>query len=96
MRARFSAYAVHNEVYLLASWHGATRPAHVEFDPALRWVRLDVLGTEEGGLLDVAGIVEFAAHYEEAGHEGTLHEVSRFVREDGQWFYVGAEDARLT
>jgi len=32
--------------------------------------------------------VEFTAHFVSAGGRGRLHEVSRFVREDGRWFYV--------
>lgn len=89
MRARFSAFAVGLPSYLLASWHSATRPAHLQLDPEQRWERLTVLATERGGLLDSVGTVEFTAHFTEHGRPGSLHEVSRFVREDGAWVYVG-------
>ena len=40
MRSRFSAYAVHDEPYLLRTWHPATRPAAIGFNPAVRWLGL--------------------------------------------------------
>ena len=35
--------------------------------------------------------VEFIARYKIGGRAGRLREVSRFVREDGKWFYVDGE-----
>jgi SEC-C motif-containing protein len=85
MRARFSAFAVQDEPYLLDTWHPSTRPAILQLDPLQRWVRLDVLATERGALLDTEGTVEFEARYE----GGVLHEVSRFVRHEWRWVYLG-------
>ncbi|TDB86095.1 hypothetical protein E1091_16540, partial [Micromonospora fluostatini] len=90
MRSRFSAFAVGDLDHLLRSWHSSTRPAGLRLDPGQRWVRLEVLDTARGGLLDSAGTVEFRAHYRAAGQPGTLHERSRFVREDGRWVYLDA------
>ncbi|MGZ3253958.1 MAG: YchJ family metal-binding protein, partial [Burkholderiaceae bacterium] len=33
-------------------------------------------------------MVEFVARYKIGGRAERLHEVSRFIREDGRWFYV--------
>ncbi|HJN99342.1 MAG TPA: YchJ family metal-binding protein, partial [Nitrospinaceae bacterium] len=33
----------------------------------------------------------FVAHYTENGEEKTLQEVSRFIREDGKWYYCEHE-----
>ncbi|MEV4556841.1 YchJ family metal-binding protein [Kitasatospora sp. NPDC049285] len=88
MRSRFSAFAVHDEPYLLRSWHPDTRPASVDFDPALRWERLEILGASEGGPFHQEGTVEFRAHYREGHHAGELHENSRFVRHQGEWVYL--------
>lgn len=93
MRSRFSAFAVHDEPYLLKSWHPATRPDRVDFDPAMRWTRLEIVRTEDGGPDDAKGVVEFRAHYSAPGSaggsaDGMLHEISRFVRHDGAWVYV--------
>ncbi|MER7759354.1 YchJ family metal-binding protein [Streptomyces sp. NPDC097619] len=89
MRSRFSAFAVGDTAYLLRSWAAGTRPRSLDLDPEQRWVKLEVLGTGRGGLFDTEGSVEFRAHYREGGHAGSLHEDSRFVREDGAWVYVG-------
>jgi SEC-C motif-containing protein len=35
MRTRYSAFAVREAGYLLATWHPATRPASVDLDPAV-------------------------------------------------------------
>lgn len=84
MRSRYSAFAVGDAAYLLASWHPSTRPRRLRLDPAERWLRLEVLGRAGGGLFDTEGTVEFRAH----AASGTLHEHSRFLRGDG-WQYVG-------
>lgn len=88
MRSRYSAFAVGNAAYLLATWHTATRPATLDLDPDVRWTGLDVLTTTGGTLLGSTGTVEFRAHYTVGGRPGTQHEHSRFAREDGLWRYL--------
>jgi len=98
MRSRFAAFAREDAAYLLDSWHPSTRPRRVRFDPARRWVRLDVLLTEAGGMLDSEGTVSFVAHHRRGGatgETGELKEVSLFVRDDGRWRYLGPVDASL-
>lgn len=90
MRSRFSAFAVGNVDYLLASWHPSTRPHELELDDSLRWYRLDILGREAGGMLDSTGTVEFEAFYRSPAGAGSQHEVSRFARENGVWMYLAA------
>ncbi|WP_345764820.1 YchJ family protein [Diaminobutyricibacter sp. McL0608] len=87
MRSRFSAFALGDADYLLASWHTSTRPANLELDPGLRWYRLDVVGTSRGGILDSVGTVRFRAYYK-GDAVGVQEEDSRFVREGRRWFYV--------
>lgn len=88
MRSRYSAFAVGDAAYLLATWHASTRPGHLRLDDDVKWLRLDVVRTSAGGPFDDAGVVEFVAHHRGADGRGRLHEVSRFVREGGRWFYV--------
>ncbi len=88
MRSRYTAFAVGDTDYLRRSWHSRTRPARLELDPAQRWLLLEVVRTERGGPFDDIGTVEFIAHYRADGERGSLHEVSRFVREDGAWVYL--------
>ncbi|MFC0601527.1 YchJ family protein [Streptomyces palmae] len=88
MRSRFSAFVVGDEGYLLRSWHPDTRPPGIDFDPELRWGRLEILGSTDGGVFRNEGTVEFRAHYTVHGRPGALHENSRFTRVDGAWVYV--------
>ncbi len=89
MRSRYSAFAVGDAAYLLASWHQNTRPRELELDPSLRWYRLDILATSGGRMLDSVGTVEFRAHYRSPAGSGEQHESSSFVREGGRWLYLG-------
>ena len=88
MRSRYSAFAVGDPAYLLATWHSRTRPAALDLDPRIRWTGLEVLATTGGGLLAAEGTVEFRAHSVVEGVVGAQHENSRFLREDGRWRYL--------
>ncbi|WP_154697571.1 YchJ family protein [Lentzea guizhouensis] len=84
MRSRYSAFAVSDEDYLLRTWHSRYRPESAGTADNDRWLKLEILDTENGGLLQTEGVVEFRAHY--VG--GVVHERSRFARENGQWVYL--------
>jgi SEC-C motif-containing protein len=90
MRSRFSAFAVGDTAYLLRTWHPGTRPKRLRLDPGQEWTRLEILGRTGGGPLQAEGTVEFRAHYRHQGEAGSLHENSRFRREDGHWVYWDA------
>ena len=92
MRSRYSAYVRGDRDYLLATWHASTRPSTLDFSDAAttRWLGLDVRRHEQHDA-DRA-TVEFIARYKTGGAPAVrLHEISRFVREDGRWFYVDGE-----
>ena len=91
MRSRYSAYVHRLEAYLLATWHASTRPSPPLFDKDEnpRWLGLEIKRHEMTGT-DTA-IVEFVARYKIGGRAHRLHETSRFVREDGRWFYVDGD-----
>ena len=93
MRSRYSAFATGDEAYLLASWHPSTRPVTLQLDPGRQWLRLEVLATSGGGLLEPTGTVEFRAYSRLAGTADVLHERSRFAREGGLWRYLGSVSA---
>lgn len=92
MRSRYSAYVLKREDYLLATWHSSTRPAHLKLaaqQPAPSWLGLTVKHYESA---DDQATVEFVARLRYGGGKAQrMHEVSRFVREDGRWFYVDGE-----
>jgi SEC-C motif domain protein len=87
MRSRFTAFATADVDWLLASWHPTTRPRSLELDPGIRWLRLDLLGTSDGGPFDREGTVSFEAHWVAEGARGSMRELSRFRRDHG-WQYV--------
>ncbi|MBI5890091.1 MAG: SEC-C domain-containing protein [Nitrosomonadales bacterium] len=91
MRSRYAAYTLLNEDYLLATWHPSTRSAPLGLAQEIpaKWTGLEVKRHEQQDA-DHA-IVEFVARYKVNGRAHRLHEVSRFVREEGRWFYVNGE-----
>ncbi len=85
MRSRYSAFVLGRLDYLIQTWHASTRPAQLEpMDPGLRWLGLEV---RRAG----ADTVEFVARSKLGGRAHRLHEVSRFVHEAGQWWYVDGQ-----
>lgn len=91
MRSRYTAYVVRDVDYLLKSWHSSTRP--VTIDPATipEWYGLQIVRTDAGSENDDQGIVEFKATSLSGKEIWQLHEVSRFVKAEGQWLYVDGE-----
>jgi SEC-C motif-containing protein len=91
MRSRYSAYVLGRKEYLLGTWHASTRPARLDVGPgaSAKWLGLEVIRHESTGA-DRA-IVEFVARFKSFGFSRRLHEISRFVRIDGRWFYVDGD-----
>lgn len=90
MRSRYAAFVLDLRDYLLATWHTSTRPADLEPpEPGLKWLGLDV---KRAVLQDEDhGTVEFVARSKLGGRAYRLHETSRFVRENGAWFYIDGD-----
>lgn len=88
MRSRYSAYVLKLSDYLAETWHSPTRPASLDIgSDDTPWQRLTIIATDKGNESDSEGTVEFAAYYQ----GGQLHERSRFVKEEGKWFYLDGE-----
>lgn len=89
MRSRYSAFVLQRRDYLLATWHASQRPSSLDFEPGAQWLGLEV---RRHRTLDAAHAeVEFVARYRVAGRAVRLHEKSRFVREEGRWYYVDGD-----
>ena len=89
MRSRYSAFVLGRRDYLLATWHASTRPTDLTLDPAAKWLGLELRSHR---LIDAGHAeVEFVARCREAGRAIRLHERSRFVREQGRWYYVDGD-----
>ena len=87
MRSRYSAYVLGYIDYLLETWHPSTAPGELELG-FTKWTGLEVLHAQAN--LD-AGVVEFVARYKVNGKAEKLHEVSRFVLENGRWLYIDGQ-----
>ncbi|MFC5078042.1 hypothetical protein VTH8203_02935 [Vibrio thalassae] len=94
MRARFSAHKTNNVDFVVATYHPSCN-AELERDSIAdsinsNWTTLNVLVSEYGAN-EHEGFVSFEAYLEENGFEYCLAERSRFLFENGQWFYVDGE-----
>ena len=91
MRSRYTAYTLLREDYLMSSWHESTRPAQLDLaaEAPSKWLGLEIKRHEQQD--PDHAVVEFVARYKVAGRAHRLHEVSRFVREDGRWFYMDGD-----
>ena len=90
MRSRYSAYAIGDADYLVATTHSSTRKLHrkedvLEWSKSNHWMQLEVLNSTET-------TVKFKAHYKDYQGKAQVHEEhSTFVLENGSWFYVDGE-----
>jgi len=92
MRSRFTAFAKGLWDYLeqtrysdgqeLSAWY-KTKFMHDK----ISWTGLDIVDVKKGNVSDEEGEVSFVAHYQENGEKKTLQEVSKFIKEEGRWFY---------
>ena len=88
MRSRFSAFVLKLEDCLLRSWAPATRPASLDLSEQPQWKRLEVISESVQG---DTGEVHFRATGQEQGGWCVLEERSRFVMENGYWFYLDGQ-----
>ena len=94
MRSRYSAFVLANGDYLMHTHHSSTRPitekkAIVKWAKSVEWIKLEVLETTNGLEKDEEGTVTFDASFYENGSVDVIHEKSAFVREEGNWKYLG-------
>ena len=89
MRSRYSAFVLKDVPYLQATWHASTRPATLTLEEGARWLGLEVRQHRSTGA-DSAEVV-FVARFRVGGKAVRQHELSRFVREEGRWYYVDGD-----
>ena len=80
-------------------WRAASEysPGHLNWRMISAGIALDILGAS-GGPFDASGTVEFVAYYRsvpgvpaEERVKGSMHELSRFEKVGGAWFYVDGD-----
>ncbi|MEY4123255.1 MAG: hypothetical protein RLZZ457_2093 [Pseudomonadota bacterium] len=89
MRSRYTAFVREHAAYLLATWHASTHPAALDFEAQAKWLGLEVRDHRMTG--DNTAEVTFVARYRLPSGAVRMHERSRFVHEDGRWFYVDGD-----
>lgn len=93
MRSRYTAYTTANIDYILKTMQGKPlkgydRKQSLIWAQRVVWQRLEILNSTTH---KDKGIVKFKAHYIDNGHEIILHEISKFERKNGQWYYVDGQ-----
>jgi SEC-C motif-containing protein len=89
MRSRYSAFVLEDADYLLATWHLSRRPPELSFEPGIKWLGLEI--REHRQIDGTHAEVEFLARSRIAGRAHRLHERSRFLWEEGRWYYVDGD-----
>jgi SEC-C motif domain protein len=89
MRSRYSAFVRGDVPYLLATWHASQRPETLEMETGAKWLGLEIKQHRMTG--EHTAEVVFVARFRVGGRAVRQHENSRFVREDGRWFYVDGD-----
>ena len=89
MRSRYCAFVLKLDRYILDTWDKSKRPKRADLENSkTEWQGLEVIDCKKGLASDSKGLVEFKAHYRLDGKDFTLHEVSRFIKLQGRWFYL--------
>lgn len=93
MRSRYSAYALGHVDWIIASQSPdgrqfVDRRATEEWSSRAEWHGLEIVQTQEGGLGDAEGVVEFKARYKIQDEDIVHHEIASFRKEDDTWYFV--------
>ncbi|MHC1713854.1 MAG: YchJ family protein [Solidesulfovibrio sp.] len=93
MRSRYTAYVRNDMAYLEKTLLPRKRTTFsaadtFEWNADVSWTGLRVQATSGGAAGDEEGVVEFTASFVKAGEARDIHEISRFKKKGGSWFYV--------
>ena len=90
MRSRYSAFMLEKADYLRSTWHAGQRPASLELESGVKWLGLQV---QHHTVIDAthAEVTFVARRRDRTGRAIRLHERSRFVCENGCWYYVDGD-----
>ena len=97
MRSRYSAFAVGNVEYIVATHHPESRdevdPDEIErWSTQSEWLGLEILECSGGGPEDSEGTVLFTARFSDPrGKIRTHRERAIFKRSEGRWFFFDGE-----
>ncbi len=92
MRSRYSAFVMKDADYLIKTWHPVRRSSGVRAEMAgfaqhTEWLGLTVFEhCDEGRTPTISDFVSFVARFNDK--TGAIIERSRFLKENGQWYYI--------
>lgn len=92
MRSRYAAFALRDAEYLNRSWHNSTQPNDLTAESlkGTKWLGLTIIATTQPTSTDAT--VSFEARFKDNDAKAAvLKETSRFVQENGHWFYVDGD-----
>ncbi len=92
MRSRYSAFVMKDADYLIKTWHPSCQAqqfraelekgfAHTE------WLGLTLFASDDRRAAN-EGFVSFIARFNDNNRPGAIIERSRFLKENGQWYYI--------
>jgi SEC-C motif-containing protein len=91
MRSRYTAFAKQEWDYIDQTQSRDNDPEKPDSSyyrqDNIKWTKLEILGSKNGGQSDKKGEVSFVAHYVEDDDEKILQETSKFIKKDGRWYY---------
>ncbi|CAH6047519.1 hypothetical protein AN2351V1_1987, partial [Citrobacter koseri] len=92
MRSRYCAFVMKDANYLIRTWHPACGATAFRDDIVAGFAHTEWLGLtifeESGSDAEKTGYVSFVARFIEQGTPGAIIERSRFLKENGQWYYI--------
>ncbi|GAB2893629.1 hypothetical protein GCM10027046_23270 [Uliginosibacterium flavum] len=93
MRSRYSAFALGLGDYLRATWHASSCPTDLDVStpPQPKWIGLKIAAVAQQD--ETHATVHFIARCRVGGRAERLEENSRFVLEDGRWYYLDGDIA---
>ena len=92
MRSRYTAFVVKDVDYLVRTWHPSCEAHNFRQDieqsfAGTEWLGLTLFAEDEGRHPD-EGFVSFVARLREHNKSSAIIERSRFLKENGQWYYI--------
>ncbi|MGK9171889.1 YchJ family protein [Yokenella regensburgei] len=92
MRSRYTAFVLRQADYLINTWHPVCQAAALREDiesgfARTQWLGLTIFETAPG-TNENEGYVSFVARYIEDDRPGAIIERSRFLKENGRWYYI--------
>ena len=92
MRSRYTAYVKQAMDYLYETTHPQHRKGYDhegtrKWAESAEWLGLEIVSSR-GGAEDANGEVEFIARFSEDGNETAHHELGKFRKLDGKWYFT--------